>query len=299
MIKILGKIDLPSPERKKNAFEKRSSQEIIERLDVGMKQSVERINERIAKHGYEGAPLISEAGDIDMDAFEGIAYSGGDIEFDREQVIEQKRGFYNTYNPLVQEKYGTTDEIAIIHAKEKEERMRDGRISEEVLFVTLAKMLGDRYVPMRSSEHDDFLHGTDLLLIDTHTGKPICAFDKTVESAVSRKAQKIERAKKQLLKGRGMRMKYGVTINREGVKLGALDNIPPLFLAISKADLDLLKHTSDFDIDGPITKQERQVMNNLMASVGHDIRVLESSSRGSVSYDAVHDMIASLKERLA
>lgn len=301
MIKILGKIDLPSPERNKKTFEKRSDEDILKLLDVGMHKSVQRINDRISAHGFEYGVLVNKEGVIDMNAFENNAYSGGDIEFDHMQVLEQKRYIYQSHKPDTQAKYGTSDEYEVIAMREQEERMRDGRISEEVLFVTLTKVLGDRYVPMRASEYDDYINGADLLLVDTQTGKPICAFDKTVESAASRKPHKIKRAKEKLLKGHGMRMKYGVTIHKDnGVKLGNIDNIPPLFLAINKADLDILKHTSHFDIDSPLSDDERRIVQSLIKGVREDMHILSSSSSSNtISYDAVHDMLEELEERLS
>jgi hypothetical protein len=143
---------------------------------------------------------------------------------------------------------------------------------------------------------------TDLLLVDTKTGKTICAFDETVEGYQSRLSDKVARAKKNLIKGFGMRVKYGCTFKKNNgqteIQLQEVTNIPPLFLAIQQKDLRELLQVMDFDIDSPLSSLEKNIISSMKEKMVTQIQELELSSSGKVSYDAVRDFLAHLHDRL-
>lgn len=300
--KVIGKIDLTQFKKKKTKEVLRSQDQIIEAIDKGMAYSVPLINERAAQFENAPNPIIDNNGKISMEAYT-ETYSREVVDFDSKNSFDQKRGFYQTYTKETQKKYGTEDEVKILDIISREERMRDGNISEEALFLLMNKIAGDRYMAVRSCDHDDFLNGTDLLLVDTLTGETICAFDETVEGVNSRLDSKIQRAKDKLFKGRGMQVKYGMTFtqNQEGkteMNLGAIKNIPPLFLAINKKSLEELLQNMDFKIDTELSQSEQNVMTDLISSIDSQIGDLETVSGNKVSYDSARDFMSHLKSNL-
>ena len=167
-LKILGKIKVLEIENKKPKEKLRSQEQILSAVNEGMLHSVPLVNERAASFEDAPNPILDEEGRINMNVYFDV-YGKKVVDFDKNNAYQQKRGFYQTYTREVQEKYGTTDENQIIETIKKKERMRDGNISEEALFLLMNKIGGDRYLAVRSCEHDDFIEGTDLLLIDTVT----------------------------------------------------------------------------------------------------------------------------------
>lgn len=300
--KVIGKIDLTQFEKKKTKEILRSQEQIIDAVDKGMMHSVPLINERAAQFENAPNPIIDTDGKINMQAYI-ETYSQEIIDFDSKNSFDQKRGFYQTYTKETQKKYGTENEAKILDIISREERMRDGNISEEALFLLMNKIAGDRYMAVRSCDHDDFLNGTDLLLIDTVTGETICAFDETVEGVNSRLDSKIQRAKDKLFKGHGMQVKYGMTFtqNQEGkteMNLGSIKNIPPLFLAINKKSLEDLLQNMDFKIDTKLSQSEQNVVAGIISSIDSQIGDLETVSQNKVSYESARDFMNHLKSNL-
>lgn len=300
--KIIGKIDLSQFEKKKPKEKRRTREQIIESIDSAMVHSVPLINERAAQFENAPNPIVDSVGKINMDSYINV-YGEEVVNFDTKNAHDQKRGFYQTYTAETQEKYGTTNENEILKKIEKQERMRDGNISEEALFLLMNKIAGNRYMAVRSCDHDDYLNGTDLLLVDTVSGKTICAFDETVEGANSRLEHKITRAKDTLTKGRGMNVKYGLSFlqNEDGVtemSLGSVKNIPPLFLALNKDSLNELLQHMDFNIDTEMSDIEKKVMSEMIINIDSQIDTLETIAQEKVSYEAVKDFMNHLKSNL-
>lgn len=300
--KIVRKIDLSQFETKKKKEVLRTPEQIMSAIDEGMIHSLPLINERAAEFENAPSPIVDGEGKINMNAYEAV-YGQDVVSFDTKNAYDQKRGFYQTYTKEVQEKYGTTDEDKILKIIHSQERMRDGNISEEALFLLMNKIAGDRYMAVRSCDHDDFLNGTDLLLIDTVTGETICAFDETVEGVNSRLDSKVQRAKDKLIKGRGMQVKYGISfsendLGKTEMQLGSIKNIPPLFLAINKKSLEDLLQNMDFKIDTELSQSEQDVMADLISSINSQIGDLETVSQNKVSYEAARDFMNHLKSNL-
>jgi hypothetical protein len=301
--KILRTIDLSRFAKKEKKERLRSPEEILNAIDLGMDHSIPLINERASRFENSPSTIVTTEGKINMNAYESF-YGSEVIEFDIKNAFDQKRGFYQTYTKETQQRYGTDNERDIVAKISKEERMRDGNISEEVLFLLMNKIAGDRYMAVRSCDHDDFLNGTDLLLIDTITGETICAFDETVEGMNSRLDVKIQRAKDKLIKGRGMQVKYGMTFirNQEGVtqmNLGSVKNIPPLFLALNKKSLEKLLQNMDFKIDTELSQSEQQAMSEIISSIDSQIGDLETVSQKTVSFESARDFMQHLTSNLS
>lgn len=302
------KIDLESINRREKKFEERraekkerkkherSHEDIILSVDQGMRHSVPLIQERAAS--YEGAPvnLLDDHGAINPNAFIGV-YSKEEILDDIRYPLAEKKCHYQTDRLDLQKKHNTKNQDKLLRILEREERMRDGNISEDLLFLLLNKISGDRYMVMKSCMRDDFSNGTDLLLVDTQTGAAICAFDATVSGFKTRKEKKNERVQERLKKGEGMNMKYGVTFNENKMILGEINQIPPLLLDLNRKQLITMLQKMDFNIDSSVSDIEQETIISLVSDVENQIKTFDSDDN-SFSYDAVYDFINHIRSNL-
>lgn len=307
--KILGKIDLSTidkrgqEKRQEQKEYRRSSQEVIPDIESIMSHNISLVQERLSS--FEGAPedIINDQGQINIESFVG-EYSSHEIEFDKKMTHEEKKGFYKTYEPEIQERYGTKDQDVLVELIENDERekMRDGNISEDLLFIMMNKIAGDRYVTVRSSDYDDFRNGIDMLLVDTQTDSVICAFDATVSGEKSRAADKVERAGKRVKNGKGFSLKYGISFTGENenpaMKLGELDNLAALFLDIHKKDLTRVLRVMNFSIDSQISDAELDTANHLLDKLELQIGDLQEQAGKNISYDSSKEFIAHVRQNL-
>lgn len=282
-------IDVSQFEKKKNQ-PKRSQEEIKHGLNEAMLNCTQIINTQL--QNIEGAPkkLLDQKGHIRFDCYYNL-YDKDELLADKKNTKEKKRVFLGVSEEASEEEVSRAEDSA---------RMRDGNVSEEVIFLMLNKALRDQFVVARSCDYDDFENGTDLLLVDKNTGKTICAFDETVESKVngnvmSRMDKKMDRAKSRLKSGRGMKVKYGVTFENDKMVLGQVDKIPPLFLALDKSDLQNLLQEMDFSMDSPISPSEKNVLSNLLNKMRNQMPILEVNAHPDFSLEAVKDFIQKLE----
>ncbi len=309
MVKIVGKINLDNlhqhhREGKKNTEDAseyvRNTNEIISDIESVMSHNVNLVAERM--HSFEGAPdnLISSRGSININSFDAV-YGGEDIDSDKHLTHENKKSFYNVFDPRVQERCGISDPDTLLEFLQhnQKEKMRDGNISEDLLFLMMNKVAGDRYITLKTSEYDDFENGVDMVLVDTQTDAVICTFDATVSDVKSRMHHKIDRAKDRIKKGKGLRMKYGVSFDEDQkMKLGAIKNIPPLFLDLSKTDLKRILRVMDFRIDSELSDIEIQVASNLLDKMDDQVDMLDAVSAETISYDSSREFIQHVRETL-
>lgn len=309
MVKIVGKINLDAisgknPEYKRKKDDEleyiRKTREIIPDIESAMSYNIDLVAERMTS--FEGAPenLIDARGSINVDAFTSM-YSEGEISHDKKMTHEEKKGNHRTYDPGVQEKYGTTDQdklVALIENDTKE-KMRDGNVSEDLLFLMMNKVAGDRYITLKTSEYDDFRNGVDMVLVDTETDAVICTFDATVSDVKSRMQHKMDRAKNRIDNGKGLYMKYGVSFDEnQHMKLGAIQNIPPLFLDLPKQDLKRILHVMDFKIDSELSDAEIEVVSGLLDKLDVQIDELETRAAKNVSYDSSRVFVQHVRNTL-
>ena len=311
MIKIVGKIDLenlPKSGSQKNKEQAtgemehvRRTHEIVPDIEAAMVHNIDLVSQRMSS--FEGAPenLISPDGSINIDSFN-ETYSPSEIEYDKRMTHEEKKGFYRTYDSQVQKKYGTDNQDELINLIENDnsEKMRDGNISENLLFLMMNKVAGDRYITLKTSEYDDFRNGVDMILVDTQTDAVICTFDATVSGFNSRMDHKMERAKQRIDSGRGLYMKYGVSFDADQeISLGEIQNIPPLFLDLPKKDLKRILHLMDFHIDTELSSMEIEVVSGLLDKLDAQINDLELRAAKNISYDSSRDFVAHVRGTLS
>lgn len=311
MIKVVGKINLDDFSRKTQDSKKRKiedeleyvrkTHEIIPDIESAMSHNVSLVSERMSS--FEGAPenLIAENGSINIDSFQDI-YSHEEIDHDKKMTLEEKKGFYRTYDKYVQEKYGITDQDKLIELIENDnkEKMRDGNVSEDLLFLMMNKVAGDRYITLKTSEYDDFRNGVDMVLVDTETDAVICTFDATVSDVKSRIGHKMDRAKKRVDNGKGLYMKYAVSFREnQKMNLGEIQNIPPLFLDLPKQDLKHILHVMDFNIDSELSSAEIKVVSDLLNKLDSQIDELDTRAAKNISYDSSREFVSHVRSTLS
>lgn len=150
---------------------------------------------------------------------------------------------------------------------------------EKAVTVIFHKVLGDKFVVMRSSKHDDYENGIDNIIVNKETGDVVCAFDEvhgeTKHGGVERKEEKIKR---KAHKG-GARIKYGLTFENDenGVKKMVkkeIANVPTFFLSMEPQDLrEVLKNMSSSLEDDP-SLAELKVFNQFIVSLENQINIL-------------------------
>ncbi len=305
-MKVVGKIDLEQFKPKKK--QERIEREVLERIDTAMEPAIGLIQERLAS--FEGAPqnFLDEKGQIRPEAYTDV-FSQKSIERDLMSTQEQKKAHYRTYDARVQERYGESDQdklVALIEQDEKE-RLRDGNISENFMFLFLNKIAGDRYLLVRSSDFDDYENGTDLLLMDTQSGETICAFDVTAENTKdnkSRLSKKIERALERNERGLGMKLKYGAHFEfdeqheRSRMVLGALRHVPPMALNVEHDLLVQTLNTMDFALDSELGEKEQELTKNLLESLDRQYETFSEHEHENLSYEPLKNFIAHVQSNL-
>lgn len=301
--KIVGKIDLEKFSKnssQENADHVRRTREILPDIEKSMAGNIALVQERVSL--FEGAPkdFVSADGSINIEAFSSV-YLEEEISFDKHIAQEKKKYHYRTFDPEVQKKYNTTDphEIIKIIEEDSREKMRDGNISEDLLFLIMNKVAGDRYITLKSSEYDDFENGVDMILLDTQTDAVICTFDVTVSGFKSRMDHKIQRAKNRVDSGKGLFMKYAASFNEnQEMKIGSIQNIPPLFLDLPKKELKKILHIMDFNIDSVLSDAEIELVSVLLDKLDNQIATLEENAAKNISYDSSRDFVAHLRATL-
>jgi hypothetical protein len=264
---------------------------------------VQTLKERLVQEGLD-ASIINREGSISEQAFVDT-YGEAEILYDHKLTHMKKKGFYKTYDPEVQKRYGIFDEDLLLDKIEHEtkERMRDGHVSEDVLFILMNKISEGRYLTLKSSLYDDYENGTDMFLIDTETQSVICAFDATVEGFNSRMSHKIERAKEKIKNGRGMQAKYGISFkkNEGGImqaQLGKISGIPPLVMNIQKELLHELIEKSNF-LEEKDSQTERVILSQIIESLEHQIIELKEFTGRGISYESTLEFVNHLKKVLS
>lgn len=298
----LENIDPKGQKRRENKSEqKRSPNEILNLIDSSMERNISIINKKLSF--FENIPenILNNNGQINPYSFQ-EEYSKPEIDQDMVIMNEKKKAFFQTYSPSVQERYGEIDQNKLVKIIEhdKKEKMRDGNISEDILFLLLNKVSCDRYLAVKSSDYDDYENGTDMLLIDTESNSVICAFDATISGVNSRMNHKMKRAKDRVDSGRGMYVKYGISFNdKKEAKLGFVKNISPLFLDLDKNDLAKLLQIMDFNIDSDLSDVENGIVNNLLDKISDQIEELEIRSAKNISYESSREFLSYVRGVLA
>jgi hypothetical protein len=133
-----------------------------------------------------------------------------------------------------------------------EKRFEQSRQLEAVFMVVLNKIVGDKFLVVRSNTYDDYLNGVDTMIIDKETGDVVCTLDEVRGTQVrdaegnlrmsDREERKRQKIAKNNLRG-GKKIAYGIGFekdektNKKKLYRGEVKNLPILYVSVPGADL--------------------------------------------------------------
>lgn len=274
-----------------------------EKLDRLMGDLAIRVN------GELGSEILNSDASVDFKKWEDV-YGGEEIN-DNALMAKNKelewsaatndrtRQFYKDQNHWSEEGQALTDKIVAKFIEKRDSS--NPALLEKAVTVIFHKVLGDKFVVMRSSKHDDYENGVDNIIVNKETGDVVCAFDEvhgeTKHGGADRKEEKIKRKAQ---KG-GAHVKYGLTFendengNKKMVKK-EIANVPTFFLSMEPQDLqEVLKSMSSNLNDAP-SEAELKVFDQFIISLDSQIGTL-SDEHLHLPF-AVKNNIASFKKSL-
>jgi len=239
-LKILGRIPLENLERKER---KKKPEFYAEKINMKMKEMVEGVNEKYGEIAdIDGRVKVNNKDDINYIEIKEGAWAG-----EKGQSLKEYR--------------------------EKQENS-DSSLAEKAITLSLAKVLGSRFLSLRSSSYDDYENGIDNVLLDTETGSLVCGFDEVVagygQDGSSKKEDKIM---KKFEKG-GAWAKYGLEIDdNKNIKIAKQKNIPNFYISVAKSELsELLENVSKPDL----SQIEKKVLNDVVYSLQYQIEKMKN-----------------------
>jgi len=150
--------------------------------------------------------------------------------------IEQK-AYDSSGNAVQDARYSTK----AARAYGRYESLRMAYAFEKYKTHVLGKFLGDEFIVMRASLHDDAVNGIDNVIVNAASGDMVCAFDEVAsekEETISAKRDKVE--KKNVDSSRtlsGGIVEYAVTIRNGKAEKASVPNVPIFYLYMGKDKL--------------------------------------------------------------
>lgn len=164
---------------------------------------------------------IKKNGKLDEKAFAGKAFSKEEVESDLKKVDSLKQ------------KFGEEVDID----DEKRVKSKSGEWLEIVTNIELFKLVGDKYIVVRSSNYDDIVGGTDNFVVNKKTGKVVCVLDEVGDMSGARYEEKKKKVMRKNKAG-GVHLKYGFKVSGDGdnlkIELGEIKNAPLAYVALDE-----------------------------------------------------------------
>jgi len=213
-----------------------------------------------ARQRAAGVPVGSN-GRIDMTLYKGL-YPSVDIERDSQRNREWEAEWSGG---LPEEKL------------QKKRRRREGEQLEMLAYAIFSKNLGEQFVVVRTSPHDDRANKVDVVILDRKTGNLVCAFDEVGDAKTEKYREKRTLVRDRNLAG-GISLKYGIGIDAERGKnevvLSAAEHLPLFYIAVPP---DLIKEGMKQFIADPVRQSdfEERLFTYFLATIGEQISALE------------------------
>jgi hypothetical protein len=248
------------------------------KLDNLMSQLSKKINTDL------GEEILTPDASVDFKKWE-PAYGGEEID-DDERMIRNKRlmwssatnegtrKFYKQQNNWSEEGEELTQKIVNKYLENRESS--NPALLEKAVMVVFHKILGEKFLVMRSSVHDDYENGVDNIIVNKETGDVICAFD---EVHGETKHGRIDDKKAKMLRKAqdgGADIKYGLTFEEGGKKLvkKQIENVPDFYLSLEPRDLQNLLANLNSDLGSRPSDVELKIFDNFILSLEEQIDVL-------------------------
>ncbi len=249
------------------------NQKSFEVIEAGKTESIEKVCGFIAENSErlrkEGVPVDNDCR-LDMEAFLKI-YGDNAVENDRRLIKEYEA----KWHPDI-----PAEDIA---GKKKE---TSGEKLEILITALFAKFLGDKFIVVRSSLYDDVKNGIDNVVLEKESGTLICAFDEIANISDSDYEEKRDKILTKNRKG-GVKLKYGIKIKDDKVKLAEGTGVPIFYLALPEKHLEegIKEFMPSF---GEKSEYEINLFKYFLSSIENQYRLLELERK----------LDPSLKERL-
>ena len=234
------------------------------------------IQELSNQYRHEGIP-ISDDGRIDMERYR-------NLHPDVSKDLERNREW--------EQKWQSEGQIA-------DRRETDGEKLEILAHAIFAKNLGEQFIVVRSSPHDDRINKVDTVLLDRETGNLVCAFDEVGDTTGATYEKKQGAVQAHNLKG-GASLKYGIGIaekdgRREIIRTSA-SNVPLFYIALPKDRIEkgIKEFTPEF---GKRSDFEEKLFAYFVATLSAQVEGLELYS-GRLNPD-LKTKLAAFKKVLA
>jgi hypothetical protein len=149
------------------------------------------------------------------------------------------------------------------------------------------KVLGEKFIVVRSSTFDDYENGVDNIIINKETGDVVCAFDEVRENSaavrkiredemveMTRTEDKEEKIKRKARNG-GTKIKYsfgfdnGKLVKKETITT----SIPMFYISVEAGELDKLLEGMNCVSDKP-NAVELEIFDKLIASLESQVELL-------------------------
>ncbi|MDA3802301.1 MAG: hypothetical protein PF488_00150 [Patescibacteria group bacterium] len=235
--KIIGKMSLENFENKPK---KKNPEIYAPEMKNRMKEMADNVNERYGE-------ILDSEGRIKVTDSDDLRY----VKI-KEEVYASERG------------------MSLESYQEKQEKSSSS-LAEQAITLSLSKVLGSRFLSLRSSTWDDYENGVDNVLVDMETGSLVCGFDEVVEGYnQDGKDIKEEKIMKKFKKG-GAHLKYGLEVSNEeskSVNIKSQKNLPNFYISVNKNELsDLMENVSKPEI----SSVEKKVLNDFVFSLESQI----------------------------
>ena len=234
-------------EGKSKEKETEKREKSVEKLEGFLK----KLSENLKRQGLP----VNETCRVQTEAFSGI-YPPDTIEKDEDRV-KQIQG---KWIEEAQKEKGWDE-------KELKKRMRysEGRKLEMFKTAIFNKLLGERFITVRTSLYDDIVNKVDNIILEKNTGNVICALDEVESPQFEnlfqdlRYLKKREETQKRNKRWGGATLRYGLRLEKENdkikVKLGKMDHIPVFYLVLGEDNLEKgvkefipsMEESSDFE----------------------------------------------------
>lgn len=146
-----------------------------------------------------------------------------------------------------------------------DKKLKQGERMEILKTVLFQKYLGRDFIVVRSSKYDDVKNGVDNVIVDRQSGNSVCAFD---EVSVNEEGDPVFEEKKNriMIKNAqgGAKLKYGFSVKDQKITLGAVNNIPIFYLAMSPDKIEAALQS--FDDQDP-SEKDRAVFRSFLGLI--------------------------------
>lgn len=228
-------------------------------------EKAEKLMREIAcKLQAEGVPVGDDCR-INMDAFSDL-FSEKEIGDDQQRVNKYLK---RIWGDLSKEK---------IQNKKKE---TSGEKLEMLKTALFHKFLGDKFIVVRTSLYDDFVHGIDNLIVNRESGDVVCAFDEVGDTMSGILQDKKDRILMKNVDEKGGKLKYGINIRKDKngqmrIAPEELTNIPIFYLALP--DRHIESSIKNFTLLDATSKEEKKLFDYFIKLIEIQMEKLEKKS---------------------